>query len=359
MVCVAREGGHCVNIRICLVGDFRSAYLGTLWESGLQEKKATVIRCDTSKDYARLHSLLKSRIFHRLSLNSYSVRERLSKDYNKYIGDFVQKQEPDAVVFHNGYFIFPKTIEEIKKKKIKTVMFHADNPFRPYSYRPETFPTARMVDHVLVWSQLLADKIRQKQRANASFFPFGWDRKLFPYQEPPPRQWDGITFIGNWERSREDFLDQIGRNFPLRIFGEGYWGERTRFAGLSRRAWAGRGIVGPEAAGEVRNAAINLNILRRQHFIDGVPDGVIMRTFEAPGAGGFLLSTRSGGASDLFPEGDAGAYFSDVNECLEKIEYYLTHSVERRSIAAQAHRRVKERHTYANRAAELIELIRN
>ena len=41
-----------------------------------------------------------------------------------------------------------------------------------------------------------------------------------------------------------------------------------------------------------------------------------MRTFELPGAGGFLLATRTAGAAEIYPEGEAGAYFGSVGELL-------------------------------------------
>ena len=108
----------------------------------------------------------------------------------------------------------------------------------------------------------------------------------------------------------------------------------------------------------MREAAISLNILRTQHVIDGVPDGVIMRHFEVPGAGGFLLSTRSGGATRLFPEGGRAEYFADLFECVEKCQRYLDDPSLRVAIAKRASDDVHCHHSYFHRAAELVELLR-
>ena len=122
-------------------------------------------------------------------------------------------------------------------------------------------------------------------------------------------------------------------------------------------AGKGGGLPGVSAAGIIRESAICLNMLRNQHKVNGVFDGVIMRHFEVPGAGGFLLSTRSGVAMELFPEGETGAYFSGARECIERSKEYLARPNERARIAERAHALVSESHTYTNRAAEMVRMM--
>jgi spore maturation protein CgeB len=97
--------------------------------------------------------------------------------------------------------------------------------------------------------------------------------------------------------------------------------------------------------------------LRAQHIIDGVPDGLIMRHFEVPGAGGFLMSTRGGGATSLFPQGETGEYFSDLAECVEKAKYYIANESERRRLVERAHSKVASEHQYTDRARQIIRLL--
>jgi spore maturation protein CgeB len=100
-----------------------------------------------------------------------------------------------------------------------------------------------------------------------------------------------------------------------------------------------------------------LNVFRAQHYVNNSPTGVIMRTFEVPGAGGFLLSTRSQEALEVLPEGESGAYFGSVAECCEQIDRYLASDHERRSVAAKAHETVATRHLYSHRAMRMLEVL--
>lgn len=109
-----------------------------------------------------------------------------------------------------------------------------------------------------------------------------------------------------------------------------------------------------DAALAIRDSAISLNILRTQHVINGQPDGVIMRHFEVPGAGGFLLSTRSDTATELFPEGETGAYFSGLAECIEKCKQYIHDQSGRQKMVVRTHELVANKHSYAQRALDII-----
>lgn len=109
-----------------------------------------------------------------------------------------------------------------------------------------------------------------------------------------------------------------------------------------------------DAARVIRESAVCLNVLRTQHIIDGTPDGTIMRHFEVPGVGGFLLSTRSTGATEALPEGEAAEYFADANECIEKAKEYISNEAVRRRIAERGHAIVAERHQYTDRAREIL-----
>jgi spore maturation protein CgeB len=82
-----------------------------------------------------------------------------------------------------------------------------------------------------------------------------------------------------------------------------------------------------------------------------------MRHFEVPGSGGFLLSTRSLGATALFPEGERGAYFDRPDGCEIEAARYLANPGLRERIAREASLYVGANHTYAHRMRELLALV--
>jgi hypothetical protein len=218
--------------------------------------------------------------------------------------------------------LFPETVHNLRRRGIRVACFFPDNPFPPhYGSRPETLPVAREADLCLIWSQRLVEKLRAAGVPNPAFLPFAWD------------------------------------HVPVRIYGTSYWGTRSMPFSRVRRCWQRTVLRSTEAARAIRESAICLNILRRQHIVDGEPDGLIMRHFEVPGAGGFLLSTRSGGATTLFPEGETGEYFSDLPECLEKVRSYVANESARRELVERAHAAVAAQHRYTDRAGRILRLL--
>ncbi len=345
-------------MRSCLlVGEFSADALGTSWERGLRAQGVAVTRFDLREARASLGWYLRNRYVSRLVRRSFDLRRFASAKLNQALLDMVEHAKPDAVLIHNGEYVMPQTIQLMRSLRSKVVVFHADNPFPPhYNNRPETIPVALEADLYLVWSELLAVKL-DKLGVRAKFLPFAFDPISFPGGEYSGVKWDGALFIGNWDPEREAVLDAVAKRLPLHIFGSHYWATRTHPASLARRAWQGRILSGVESAEEFRGAAVTLNLLRSQHTIDGRPDGLIMRHFEVPGAGGFLLSTRSSGATSYFPEGTRGAYFADANDCGEVVKAWLGQSARRARIAAEARDYVCAGHTYAHRMRELIALV--
>jgi spore maturation protein CgeB len=73
------------------------------------------------------------------------------------------------------------------------------------------------------------------------------------------------------------------------------------------------------------------------------------RTFEVPGAGGFLLSEEHPNLSEYFRIGAELVTYRSDTDLAEKIRYYLDHPDERDAIARAGHERVRREHLYEAR----------
>lgn len=73
------------------------------------------------------------------------------------------------------------------------------------------------------------------------------------------------------------------------------------------------------------------------------------RTFEVPGAGGFLLSEENPNLAKYFRIGEELVTYRDNRDLAQKIRYYLDHPDERDAIAWASHERVKREHLYEAR----------
>lgn len=342
--------------RILIAGDFRPGRLGASYERAFRTLGLDVDRFDITVERAFLSWSARNRWVHRLSIRSLAARRTWSRRYNCALLDRCRASSVPWVLLHNADWVMPETVRALRAEGRIVAVHHADNPFPPhYNNRPETLPAAAVADIYFVWSKRLAAKLKGAG-INGHFLAFGWDPEVFPYQGSIAQGgWPGAVFIGNWDREREQFLDEVSVHVPLRIYGSAYWATRTKRSSLARRAWQGGELTMGGAAEVLRESAVSLNILRTQHQIDGEFDGVIMRHFEVPGAGGVLLSTRSGVATELFEPGRSGLYFSSVKECVDECHRLIADPQSRVRLSERAHALVAGEHTYVHRAREIAD----
>ncbi len=78
------------------------------------------------------------------------------------------------------------------------------------------------------------------------------------------------------------------------------------------------------------------------------------RTFEVPGAGGFLLSESADGIEKFYAVDKEIAVFRGDAELSEKVRHFLAHPAERDAIARAGFARTKRDHTYDARLRELL-----
>ena len=100
----------------------------------------------------------------------------------------------------------------------------------------------------------------------------------------------------------------------------------------------------------MRNSVISLN------FSNSRGDNQIKaRTFEVPGAGGFLLTDAAEGLDQFYRPDKEIAVFSGTDDLAGKILHFLSHSAERDAIARSGYERTRREHTYEQRMTDVIE----
>lgn len=99
------------------------------------------------------------------------------------------------------------------------------------------------------------------------------------------------------------------------------------------------------------NSRINLNISLRS-----IKTGIPLRALDIMGCGGFLLSNYQEEFKEFFSEGEELVMFYSLEDCLEKIDYYLEHEDVRKSIAMAGKRAVEERFKYRYQLKRLLDM---
>jgi spore maturation protein CgeB len=264
----------------------------------------------------------------------------------------VREEKPDLLFVIKGDFVMAETIAAIRDLGVLVFIFHTDNPFPGHaSSRPETIAAARECDCYFIWARSLVGALHDVGVSRVEYLPFAWDPFVLPHAPyKGDADWD-VSFVGGWDREREEWLTPIASKVDLRVWGPPYWSTRTGRGSPLRAAWQGGALHGAASGEVLRRSPISLNIVRRQNL----PDGVIMRTFELPGCGAFALSRRTAGAVEIFPEGEAAAYFDTREELLEQVERYSVSGWERKQMANAAHLIVSRSHTYEHRARSILD----
>ena len=347
-------------MKVVLVGKFSKGSLESSYLRAFRSFDVPVEVVDLQKFYIHIEWWLRSRLGHRVLLNNFKMRRLGVRRWIQEIGQELKKFAPDLVIFFNGHFVFPELVESIQDMGARCGCYFADNPLPGnYNARPEVIPSAKRMDFFWVWSPELAQQLRSRG-IRAEYLPFAWDPDLHPSKTQGVGDDAGshdveITFIGTWDPEREEILEMIAAHFDLKIWGSDYWQKRTRRGSLVRKAWQGNAVTGAVAAEIYRKSKINLNFYRRQHFFGGEFNGTIMRNFEVPGAGGFLLSPENPVVEELFPKDFAGIYFNSLRDCLTKIDSILNDQSLRERIIENAHSIVAGSHTYRHRVIEILE----
>ncbi len=143
---------------------------------------------------------------------------------------------------------------------------------------------------------------------------------------------------------RAEILKLIAEKYPVRLY------TADKISGMDKVELCGPVDYVKEMPHVFKNTKINLNMTLRSIWT-----GIPLRAMDVMGCGGFLLTNYQADFLDFFEPGVDYVYYSDNNDLMKKIDYYLCHEDERRSIAENGYNKVKANHTYADRVQIMIE----
>jgi len=155
-----------------------------------------------------------------------------------------------------------------------------------------------------------------------------------------------VAFIGGADADRYPFFEALVNAIPgldLHLYG-GYWDRHPRLKKYHRGFATGR-----DYRLVIAGTKIAPCLVRRANR-----DGHVMRTFEVPACGGFMLHERTPELLEFYEEGKEVACFGSAQELAEKIQYYLAHPQEREAIARSGRARCVPAHSYDNRIQEIL-----
>jgi spore maturation protein CgeB len=166
-----------------------------------------------------------------------------------------------------------------------------------------------------------------------------------------PRTRDiGVSFVGSIQRShgsRAELLDAIAGEIRLDVW-------TPDAAGLPRSSPLRRHAHGEVWGADMYRVLASSRITLNTHI--DVAEGYAnnLRLYEATGMGALLITDRKVNLDELFDVGREVVAFSDAEDCVAKVRYYVDHPDEAAAIAAAGQARTLRDHTWLDRMARLV-----
>ncbi len=154
-----------------------------------------------------------------------------------------------------------------------------------------------------------------------------------------------VSFVGSAHGDRAAWVAELRRRgIEVHCFGHGW-------------------PAGPVAAAEIprimRSSVISLNFANSLRTRQGLRfedvKQIKARTFEVPGAGGFLLTEAAQDLDLFYQDSKEIAVYQDLNDLEARIRHYLAHHDERDRIAQAGFERTRTEHTYELRFAPILD----
>ena len=300
----------------------------------------------------------------------YYLPGKLQKFNNYLINRFLIKKiktiNPDLIFFLKAENIYSKTIKKIKNNKNIIVNFYPDNPFVTWNGNSNlnVLNSLPFYDCFLIWSQMLKQPLISAGCKSVYYFPFVYDAEVFESFDPSTssgqaldkkddRRGNGdVCFVGTWDKEREEWLEKLMHSFSIHpeeqtlfasrrinliIYGND-WHENLSSDSVLRRHLKGKAVYSDDLLKVFKSSKIVLNFIRKQNMTSHN-----MRTIEVPATKTFLLTQRTKEQADLlFSEGENIECFSDIDELIEKINFYLTNEDARNKLVDASFEKAQE-----------------
>ena len=142
-----------------------------------------------------------------------------------------------------------------------------------------------------------------------------------------------VGFIGSYAPDREAMIAYlIQQGVPVAVYGNG-WEGKKHWTTISPH-FRSKGRMGEEYVKILNGMDIALHFLRRENR-----DEQDSRSFEIPACGVFMLAERSSKHESFFMEDEEAVFFDTKEELLEKVNYFIQNSEQRKQIAKKGFER--------------------
>jgi|SRR5437588_4635102 len=262
---------------------------------------------------------------------------------------------PDVTIIVKGAHVSPETLMRIRGYGSCLVNFATDDPFNSANSTRELVAGIPIYDIYACTKRAIMPDVIAAGAQQVIYVKFGYKPQVhfpeMPTNEEERRRFSAdVTFIGGCDSDRIPFLETLKRCLPgarLRLYGV-YW---DRVPSL-REHWCGFAF-GRDFRLAVGSSAVVLNLVRRANRDDHV-----MRTFEIPACGGFMMCERTTEHEALFQDGREAIFFDSAEDMVSRIEHFIQRPSRRGRIAELGCSTVRSGgNSYRHRLVELLDAV--
>ncbi len=266
-----------------------------------------------------------------------------------------QRVMPEMVIVTGGHRIMPNSISYLKKIGIITVLWTIDPPriFQPI------IEVAPFYDHIFCQGTEAVELLDAAGISGAQWLPMACDPEFHHpvscSEDEKRRYGSDVVFVGSYYPERAAIFERL-THFDLAVWGPG-WDALPPKSPLSVHL-RGR-HTRPEEWLKIYSSS---RIVLSTHYHDPQNRFPVYqaspRVFEIMACGAFQLCDDQRDVFTLFQEDRDLARFTDGDDLVKKVSYYLNHQDERQRITQMGRETVLAAHTYRERIRTLLRVIR-
>ncbi len=318
--------------------------LGAQWMTGWQRcqvfKELGHNVIEFAQDPYHYHSLIRGVI--KKITGVYFFNKTVLHQFNSDFWDTITAANPDIAWIEKALLLMPETLEKAKRylPNCIFVCYQDDDPFGPnhherplWKYFKESIPLYHL--HYVL-REVNIKEFYEHGAQNVSLCKLGYYPALF---HPPPKHFlpveyhHEVSFVGTARDTRiQNIGSLIGQfHIPVTVYGNSW--QRTLVYYRYKKHFH-PSVDEQKYTSLIWQSKISLGFVSAANRSEY--NG---RTFEIPASRGFLLAQRTGKHLELYEEGKEAEFFSSVEECADKIRFYLVHETERLKIVQASYQR--------------------